>query len=533
MRRAVVNTVLFRGGRRGLLRPAANSGPWIPVPPERFFATDASASSKMNSDRHSTRWEGHMQALKEICPKYVDDPLDMESYNTDWMRKYQGYSPLVLVPKSTEQVSQILKYCNDNVINVVPQSGNTGLVGGSVPVEDEVILSLKDLRQIISFDSTSGALAAEAGCILQDLDNHVAPHGFCMPLDLGAKGSCLIGGNIATNAGGLRLLRYGNLHGNTLGLEVVLPDGSILNLMNTLRKDNTGYDLKQLFIGAEGTLGIVTKVAIQTAPRAPYRNVALLGYNNFEDVVASLPLLREGASEILSGVEFIDRSALDIVLNNKALCNNYGYREPLAEKYPYYIIVETRGSDPNHDMEKLEKTLQHSLDSSKALDGILATDESQKNQLWGIRESVPVAISEAGLVFKYDVSVPLHLADSIVGRVRQHMKEEGHIDKLNVQTFGYGHLADSNVHINVLLPWSTVNQDKTAFKQVERSLEPWLGRLVHSYNGSISAEHGIGVAKRDMFAEIGDPNALETMRQFKRRFDPNNILNPRKVVPVA
>ena len=188
----------------------------------------AGSGAGMNAKRHGdSAWNQHKSALKELCPKSYDDPFDVEPYNVDWMRKYKGHSSLVLVPKTREQVAAVLKYCNQHVINVVPQSGNTGLVGGSVPVQDEVILSMKDMNNIISFDTISGALVAEAGCILQGLDEYVAKGGFCMPLDLGAKGSCCIGGNVATNAGGLRLLRYGSLHGNVLGLEVVLADGSV------------------------------------------------------------------------------------------------------------------------------------------------------------------------------------------------------------------------------------------------------------------------------------------------------------------
>ncbi|KAF9943975.1 D-lactate ferricytochrome c oxidoreductase, partial [Mortierella alpina] len=242
--------------------------------PKAAYASAASAEKKpFTADKfpHLKRSE----AFKMLSDKDLDffksilapsaisqDEGDLEAFNNDWMQKYRGQSKLMLKPSTTEQVSQILKYCNDNMLAVVPQGGNTGLVGGGVPVFDEIILSTANMNQIRSFDALSGALVCDAGCILEVLDNYLAEQGYIMPLDLGAKGSCHIGGNVATNAGGLRLLRYGSLHGTVLGLEVVLPDGTILDNLSTLRKDNTGYDLKQLFIGSEGTLGIVTGVSI-------------------------------------------------------------------------------------------------------------------------------------------------------------------------------------------------------------------------------------------------------------------------------
>ena len=237
----------------------------------------------------------------------VTDPEELEKYNTDWMAKYRGQSRVALRPKTVQEVSQIVKYCSENLIAVVPQSGNTGLVGGSVPVFDEVVISVANMNKFRSFDETSGILKLDAGVILEDADNFLAKKGHIFPLDLGAKGSCFVGGNVATNAGGLRLLRYGSLHGSVLGLEVVLPDGTIYDSMHSLRKDNTGYDLKQLFIGSEGTLGIITGISILCPGRPKFSNVAFLGLESYEKVQQTFKAARSQLCEVLSAFEFMDR----------------------------------------------------------------------------------------------------------------------------------------------------------------------------------------------------------------------------------
>jgi FAD/FMN-containing dehydrogenase len=232
-----------------------------------------------------------------------DASEDIESYNSDWMRKFRGHTQLVLKPSNKEELSKIMKYCNDNMLAVVPQGGNSGLVGGSVPVFDEIVINLQKMNKIRSFDQVSGILVADAGVILENADNYLAERNHIFPLDLGAKGSCQIGGNVATNAGGLRLLRYGSLHGNVLGIEAVLPDGTIVNDLCTLRKNNTGYDLKQLFIGAEGTIGIITAVSIQCAARSQAVNVAYFGLESFEKVQEAYRTAKGQLAEILSAFE--------------------------------------------------------------------------------------------------------------------------------------------------------------------------------------------------------------------------------------
>ena len=274
-----------------------------------------------------------------------DASEDIEPFNSDWMRKYRGHSQLILKPQSTEEVSKILKYCNDNLLAVVPQGGNTGLVGGSVPVFDEIVINLQKMNQIRSFDDVSGILVADAGVILEVADNFLAEKKHIFPLDLGAKGSCQIGGNVATNAGGLRLLRYGSLHGNVLSIEAVLPDGTVIDDLSTLRKNNTGYDLKQLFIGGEGTIGIITAISIICPQRSPAVNVAYFGLESFEQVQKAFREAKSQLSEILSAFELMDGRSQGLV--NKAS----GKKFPLEGEHPFYCLIETSGSNTDHDNE--------------------------------------------------------------------------------------------------------------------------------------------------------------------------------------
>jgi FAD/FMN-containing dehydrogenase len=270
---------------------------------------------------------------------------DIEPFNSDWMRKFRGHTQLVLKPSNKEELSQVLKYCNDNMLAVVPQGGNTGLVGGSVPVFDEIVINLQKMNKIRSFDEVSGILVADAGVILETADTFLAEKNHIFPLDLGAKGSCQIGGNVATNAGGLRLLRYGSLHGNVLGIEAVQPDVTIVNDLCTLRKNNTGYDLKQLFIGGEGTIGIITAISIQCPQRSPAVNVAYFGLESFEQVQKAFIEAKKQLSEILSAFELMDGRTQKLV--NRVT----GKKMPLEGEYPFYCLIETSGSNTDHDSE--------------------------------------------------------------------------------------------------------------------------------------------------------------------------------------
>ncbi|XP_056323649.1 D-2-hydroxyglutarate dehydrogenase, mitochondrial isoform X2 [Danio aesculapii] len=392
----------------------------------------------------------------------ITDPDLLKSSNVDWLKTVQGSSDVLLRPKTAEEVSEVLRYCNERNLAVCPQGGNTGLVGGSVPVFDEIILSTSLMNQVIAFDNISGILTCQAGCVLENLSHYLEERDFIMPLDLGAKGSCHIGGNVSTNAGGLRLLRYGSLRGTVLGLEVVLADGRVLNCLATLRKDNTGYDLKQLFIGSEGTLGVITAVSI-LCPRKPKAvNVAFL-------------------------------------------------------ECPFYIIIETAGSNATHDEEKLHHFLEEVMTSSLVTDGTVATEATKIKALWSLRERVTEALTHEGYTYKYDISLPVGKIYDLVQDMRRHLGD------MAKNVVGYGHVGDGNLHLNI----TSSSKDPALLA----AIEPYVYEWTSQWKGSISAEHGLGLKKRNYIYYSKPSEAVALMGSIKAMLDPKGILNPYKTLP--
>ena len=500
--------------------------------PSRFLAT----KTQQRDQRFSEIGPHHVSHFRTILdahtePSAIIDGMqdggadvesDLESYNNDWMRKYQGHTRLVLKPKSTSQVSQILKYCNDEMLAVVPQGGNTGLVGGSIPVFDEIVISMARMNSIRSFDQLSGVLVVDGGVILEEADNHLAGQNHIFPLDLGAKGSCHIAGTISTNAGGLRLLRYGSLRGTVLGVEAVLPNGTIVNDLLTLQKNNTGYDLKQLFIGAEGTLGIVTAVSILCPRRSKSVTVAFLACPTYEDVLKVFIEAKSQLGEILSAFELMDSQSQHFV-DRKTNQSN-----PLTGESKFYCLVETAGSNVEHDTAKTEAFLEHCMMEEIVSDGVLAQDETQARNLWSRREGITEALSHWGGTYKYDFSLPLECLYQLVNDCRARL---GDLDLLSekddsypaLDVVGYGHMGDGNLHLNVPVRRYT--------KEVEAALEPWVYEWVQSHGGSISAEHGLGIAKNRYVGYTRDETMIDLMRQVKNLWDVNGIMNPYKFLP--
>ncbi|XP_040828349.1 D-2-hydroxyglutarate dehydrogenase, mitochondrial [Ochotona curzoniae] len=452
-----------------------------------------------------------LAAFERIVPgRVITDPLELEASNVDWLKMVRGCSQVLLRPRTTDEVSHILRHCYERNLAVTPQGGNTGMVGGSVPVFDEIILSTALMNQVLSFHSVSGILECQAGCILEELSQYVEARDFIMPLDLGAKGSCHIGGNVATNAGGLRFLRYGSLRGTVLGLEVVLADGTVLNCLTSLRKDNTGYDLKQLFIGSEGTLGVITAVSILCPPRPKAVNVAFLGCPGFTEVLQTFTTCKAMVGEILSAFEFMDAKCMELVRQHLGLAS------PVQDS-AFYVLVETSGSSAGHDTEKLGHFLEYVLSSGLVSDGTVATDQRKIQTLWALRERITEALSHDGYVYKYDLSLPVERLYDLVTDVRVRLGPSAK------NVVGYGHLGDGNLHLNVTAEAFSAS--------LLGALEPYVYAWTAEQRGSVSAEHGLGFKKRDVLGYSKAPAAVQLMQQLKLLLDPRGILNPYKTLP--
>ncbi|NXK92058.1 D2HDH protein, partial [Formicarius rufipectus] len=467
-----------------------------------------------------------VEFLEGVMPgRVVAGEEEVKAFNVDWLRSVRGCSQLVLKPQTTAEVSQVLRYCHERNLAVTPQGGNTGLVGGSVPVFDEIILSTALMNHIISFDKVSGILVCQAGCVLERLNEYLEEQGFIMPLDLGAKGSCHIGGNVATNAGGLRLLRYGSLRGTVLGLEVVLADGSVLDCLASLRKDNTGYDLKQLFIGSEGTLGVITAVSILCPQKPRAVNVAFLGCRSFAKVLETFTTCRAMLGEILSAYEFMDEKCMELVERHLKLSS------PVTGS-PFYVLIETSGSNSTHDEEKLTNFLEQASASGLVTDGTVATDEkkikasqrclSHKSLwhgflLWGLRERITEALTHEGYVYKYDISLPVGKLYDLVTAMRARLGQSAK------NVVGYGHLGDGNLHLNITA--------ESYSPSLLEAIEPFVYEWTASCHGSISAEHGLGFKKKQFIHYSKASEAVALMQRFKAMLDPKGILNPYKTLP--
>ncbi|CAG5136549.1 unnamed protein product [Candidula unifasciata] len=520
---------------------SANFSTWLPLRPyvkgnptvtlKQVQHNSLSNISRTDVVRHSSnvpltreRYQSHVKrgpfavlsdldisSFEKILPgRVVTDRDELLYSNTDWLKTVRGESRVLLKPKTTEEVSAIVKYCSDRNLAINPQGGNTGMVGGSVPVFDEVIISTQLMNKVISLDTVSGILVCQSGCILDNLYKHVEEHGLTMPVDLGARGSCHIGGNVATNAGGIHVLRYGSLHGSVLGIEAVLPDGQILDCLSTLRKDNTGYDLKQLFIGSEGTLGIITGVSILCPQQPQAVSVGYLACESFSQILEVFKACRAHLGEVLSAFEFMDSQSLALIKENMNIEN------PLPE-YPFYVLVECSGSNGRHDEEKLMSLLQLVIDDNIAVDGTIATDLTKVKNIWRLREACPEALMFDGYCYKYDISLPLSVFYQLVEDMRARLKDRV------IRVVAYGHVGDGNLHLNITA--KEYNEETMAL------IEPFIYDWVAKYRGSVSAEHGLGFKKKNFIYHSKTPTAVALMALIKKTVDPKGIMNPYKLFP--
>jgi FAD/FMN-containing dehydrogenase len=444
---------------------------------------------------------------------------DVAPYVTDWTGALRGSAVAVVRPAATDEVAAVVRVCNEAGVGMVPQGGNTGLVGGAVPDPSgtQVVLSLDRMRRIRDVDPIADTITVEAGVVLHDVQEAAAVAGRLFPLSLGSEGSCTIGGNISTNAGGTAVLRYGMTRDLVLGLEVVLPDGRVWDGLRPLRKDNTGYDLKQLFIGAEGTLGVVTAAVLRLLPATPARATALLALPSLDAAVALLPRLREQAGGQLTTWEVLNRQALDLVLAHLS-----GTRDPFGTAHRWYGLVEIAGTSDDVG-ERLEAALVGAVEQGLAVDAVVAGGPAQRASLWALREGVSEAQKVEGATIKHDVTLPITELPGFVADLGPRL--ESMLPGVRLVT--YGHVGDGNLHYNLSAP---VGGDDAL-----RAAAPTLTRAVYdavvALGGSISAEHGVGSLKRDAAASYKSDVELDLMRAVKQAVDPRGLMNPGKVLP--
>lgn len=434
---------------------------------------------------------------------------------------YQGTSPLLLKPSSTGEVAEIIKLASKTGTAIVPQTGNTGLVGGQTPRAgaSDIILSLERMNKVREIDAVANVIVADAGCILEDIHTAADSVNRMFPLTLASQGSCRIGGNLATNAGGTAVLAYGNMRQLCLGLEVVLPTGEIWNGLRKLKKDNTGYDLRDLFIGSEGTLGVITAAVLKLFPKPLGHQVAFVGLASPD---AALTLFEKATSlcgSALTGFELMPRLGVEFTTKHIP-----GVRDPLARPHAWYVLIDISTSDSSDAADAMMQVLlEQGLESGIVEDAVIATSDAQRQAIWHMRESMSEAQRPEGGSIKHDVSVPVSSIPEFMAAAETAVLQV--IPDARICAFG--HMGDGNIHYNISQP---VGADKAEFIGRWREVNTVVHQLVLSYGGSISAEHGIGQLKRDELAHIRDGIEIDLMRRIKSAFDPAGIMNPGKVI---
>lgn len=444
------------------------------------------------------------------------DEQELEPHLTEWRDTWRGRTCIMVAPETTEQVAAVVRACAEARVGIVPQGGNTGLCGGAIPdaTGSQVLVSLSRLNRIRKISADDHSMIAEAGCTLASLQEAAAGAGRYFPLSLAAEGSCQIGGNISTNAGGINVLRYGTAREQVLGLEVVLPSGKIWNGLRALRKDTAGYDLKQFFIGAEGTLGIITAACLRLYPAIRHPKTAVASVDSPENAVSLLARLRNLLSDQLQAFELIPSRAIRFVLRHIP-----GTRFPLEQTADWFILLESSGGGG----DELEDALMSCIEDGLAIDAVVAKNRGEADDLWRLRHSISEAQKREGASVKHDVSVPIAEVGRFIREADVAVTEE--IPGIRVVAFG--HLGDGNVHFNLSQPkdWAPER-----FLAERERLADRVYEVVQAFGGSISAEHGIGQGKREHLRKYRDGTDIELMQSIKQAFDPHHIMNPGKVI---
>nr|WP_283101674.1 FAD-binding oxidoreductase [Halomonas populi] len=451
----------------------------------------------------------------------IRDPNEQARYISDWAGDRRGMPLAVVRPASTEEVAEVVCLCQTHAIRMVPQGGHTGLVEGALPDHDggELVISLERMNRIRAIDAFGFTMTVDAGCILESVKQAAAEHDCDFPLSLGAQGSCQIGGNVATNAGGLNVLRHGMMRGLVLGLEVVLPDGRIWNGLHTLHKDNRGFPLRQLFLGSEGTLGIVTAAVLKLTPLPDQTRTAMLAAPSADAVIALYGLARRDCSDLLTAFELIPRRCIELALEASPQLS-----DPMDEAYPWYVLMEVAATGPVNLGAMLEQLLEQGMEKELILDGALASSETQSRHLWQFRESMLEGQRRRGVHLRTDISVPITAIGAFMERAAQAVTQASP----EAEIIAYGHVGDGNLHFNILPPPLL---DDGAKRQHLHELEELIFDVLDEFGGSISAEHGIGRTKQTAYLSRLSPVERELAEGLKAMFDPNGLMNSGRILP--
>ena len=464
----------------------------------------------------------HLNQLKNSLGSkgWIEDPLVIEPYLLEERGLYRGKSELLLKPSNTKEVSDIIKLCNKNDIKIVPQGGRTGLCGGTIPHENgkEIMLSLERMNKILELNKENFTITVQAGCILNNIQIKAEENSLFFPLSLASEGSCTIGGNLATNAGGINVLRYGMTRDLVLGLEIVMANGEIWNSLSSLRKDNRGYNLKHLFIGSEGTLGIITTAVLKLFPAPNFIETAIFAIPNPQAAIQLLGLARTASADLLNAYELMNRIGMEMVIKN--IPNT---KEPMKTAYEWYILLEFSSSSKNNLRNQIENLFEVALNKEIALDGIIAESSKQRKELWVLRDGLNEAQKPEGGSIKHDVSIPIDNVSKFINQATKAVKKF----VPNCKPVIFGHIGDGNIHFNITQP---DNMNKDTYLKKWEDVNKIVFEIVNKLNGSFSAEHGIGKLKRNELIKYNPEIEISLMKSIKNNFDPNNILNPGKVL---
>tara|TARA_R110001583_G_scaffold71050_6_gene200624 strand:+ start:66215 stop:67687 length:1473 start_codon:yes stop_codon:yes gene_type:complete len=444
----------------------------------------------------------------------------LEDHNREARGKFAGAAKMVLFPASTDEVAACVRLCHIAGIALVPQGGNTGRCGGAVAKCGQILINLARMNQIIDIDARDFTMTVQAGTILHRIQQAASDHDLLFPLSLGAQGSCQIGGNLATNAGGLNVIRYGNTRDLVLGVEVVLADGTVWHGLSKLRKDNTGYDLRDLFIGSEGTLGIITACTLKLFPRPRHLATAWVALGSVDGALDLLALARRETGDAIAAFELMSRFAHDLCLRHIQNCIN-----PLQTVAPWYVMIEITSSRPHDDLTSvMEGLLERALENGFITDATLARSDAQRANLWALREGIPGAQTREGGSIKHDVSVPVSSVPALIERgiAQAHKRIPG------IRPCPFGHVGDGNIHFNFSQP---ENMPRKTFLAQWEDLNRDIHDIVADLGGSISAEHGIGQLKVKELVHYADPAKIRLLTAIKQAIDPKNTLNPGKIIP--